>query len=139
MGLARAGASDFLGQVAREDNQWIVRSAAEAAQVELERKAEICGVPPLPKIKDLPWLVSWAAARGDALGTGDAAWSMLLRAITEGDAPVRLAATKVLALVGRPDHVEPLQLLMSDMDPDVADAAYEALTEIARRHDLWIS
>jgi HEAT repeat protein len=138
MGLTRAGASDLLGKVAREDDQWIVRSAAAAAQVELERKAKISGVPPLPQIEDLPWLVSWAAAQGEALGTGEAARSMLLRAMKEGAGPVRLAAAKVLALVGRPDDVEPLQQLMSDADADTADAAFEALAEIARRYDLWI-
>lgn len=138
MGLARAGASDFLSKVAREDDQWIVRSAATAGLAELEEKGKICGVPPLPRIEQLPWLVSWAAAQGEALGIGQVARSMLFRAMSEGAAPVRLAATKVLALVGHPDHVEPLQQLLSDVDPAVAGAAFEALAEIGRRYDLKI-
>ena len=139
-GLARAGALDALQKAAREDEQWIVRSAAATALEELAEDAEgATGVPPLPEVEQLPWLISWAAARGEGVGLGDAALRMLRSALSEGDASVRLAAAQVLAQVGRPDDVELLRSLLRASDPDVANAALAALAEIGQRYDLRIA
>jgi hypothetical protein len=137
-GLAQIGARDLLQQVAREDEQWIVRSAAVTALDELERQEKTSGVAPPPEIEQLPWLISWAATKGEGVGLGDAARRMLRRALSEGDAPTRLAAAQVLAQVGRPDDVEPLRKAMAAPDPDVASAAVEALAEISERYALQV-
>ena len=138
IGLARAGALDLLHKVAREDDQWMVRSAATAVLAELENQGEVHGVPPTPDIEQLPWLISWAAAQGEGLGRGQAARAMLLRALSEGAVSVRTAAAKVLTQVGQPDDVGALRQVVSDVEPAVADAALEALAEIGRRYDLMI-
>ena len=137
-GLAQAGARDLLEKMARHDEQWIVRSGASVALAEIEEQEKHPGVAPLPKIERLPWLISWAAAQGTGVGVGDAARQMLWRALSEGDASVRLAAAQVLAQVGRPDDVEPLRATLTDPDSAVVSAALEALAEIGRRCDLWI-
>ncbi len=137
-GLAQIEAWDLLEKVAREDEQWIVRSAASTVLEEMEKQEKISGVTPPPKIEQLPWLISWAAAQGEGVGLGDMAQQMLWRALSAGDAPARLAAAQVLAQVGRPDDVEPLRTALTDPDPVVASAALEALTEIGRRYDLRI-
>ena len=137
-GLAQIEARDLLERVAREDSQWIVRSAASAAMDELAEWETICGVAPPPKIEGLPWLTSWAAARGSGVGVGEAARGVLRRAMSEGDAPVRLAAARVLAQVGRPDDVESLRIALNDADPAIGIAALDALAEIDRRYDLRI-
>jgi len=137
-GLAQAGARDLLEEIARSDEQWIVRSAASAALEKLEEQERISGVAPPPKIEQLPWLISWAAAQGQGVGIGDVARQTLRRALSEGDTSVRLAAAQVLAQVGRPDDVEPLRAALTGPDPAVASAALEALAEIGRRYELRI-
>ncbi len=133
-GLAQAEAWDLLEKVAREDEQWIVRSAASAALEEMEKQEKASGVAPPPKIEQLPWLISWAAAQGEGVGLGDTARRMLWRALSEGDAATRLAAAQVLAQVCRPDDVEPLRTALTDSDPVVAGTALDALAEIGRRY-----
>lgn len=137
-GLAHLGARDLLEQVMREDDQWIVRSAASAALEELEEQESVFGVAPPPEIGQLPWLISWAAAQGEGVGIGDAARRKLWRALSDGDVSVRLAAAQVLAQVGRPDDVEPLRAALADSDQAIASVALEALAEIGRRYDLRV-
>jgi hypothetical protein len=138
-GLAVVEARDILQEVARKDDQWVVRSAATAAlekMEQVEKNKEAASVPPPPEVEQLPWLISWAATRGQGVGRGEAALSMLRRALGEGNVPVRLAAAQVLAQVGRPDDVELLRNTLDDADRTVASAAFEALAEISARYDL---
>jgi HEAT repeat protein len=137
-GLAKAGARGLLEEMAREDTQWIVRSAAAAALEEIEGKEKVSGISPVPEIEQLPWLISWAATQGEGVGLGEAAQQMLRRALREGDDLVRLAAAQILIRIGRPDDVELLQATLADPDPVVASIALEALAEISRRYDLEI-
>ncbi|MEE8390916.1 MAG: HEAT repeat domain-containing protein, partial [Anaerolineae bacterium] len=138
-GLAQVeGTQNLLEKVAREDEQWIVRTAATTALDELEEQKKISGVAPPLEIDQLPWLISWAATLGEGVGLGDAARRMLRRALTEGDAPTRLATIQVLTQMGRPDDVEPLRTAMTGSEPDVVSAAMEALAEISERYALRI-
>ena len=138
VGLAQVGMWDVLEKVAREDEQWIVRSAATAALEEWEERETSSGVVPPPEIEQLPWLISWAAGQGEGIGLGDAARPMLWQALSKGDVPTRVAAAHVLAQIGRPDDVEPLRAVLAVPDPDVARAALEALAEISKRYELRI-
>jgi len=137
-GLAQIEARDLLEKVAREDEQWIVRSAASAALEEMEKQEKTAGVAPPPEIEQLSWLISWAATQGEGVGLGNAARQMLRRALSEGDAPARLAAAQVLAQVGRPDDVEPLRTALTDADPAIVSAALDALARISRQYELRI-
>ena len=137
-GLIQLGDQDLLKQVAREDEQWIVRSAAAAALEEIEEQEKHFNIAPTPEIEQLPWLISWAAAQGEGVGLGQAARQMLRRALAEGDAPARVAAALTLAQVGRPDDIELLQTALSDPDPAVASAALEGLIQISRRYELLV-
>jgi HEAT repeat protein len=137
-GLAELGAKDVLVQMVREEKQWIVRSAAEVALEMLEEEETISGVEPQPQIDQAPWLISWAASRGEGLGTGEAARQTLWQVLQEGEVSARLAAAQLLTRVGRPEDVEPLQAALEDPDPDVARVAAEALEEINRRYELGV-
>lgn len=137
-GLAQAEAWDQLEQVARQDEQWIVRSAATAVLEEMAQREKSPGVAPPPRIEQLPWLISWAAAQGEGIGVGDAALQALQRALNAADSPIRLAAAQTLAQVGRPEDVEALRTALDDTDTAVAEAALDALGEISRRYDLRI-
>lgn len=138
-GLAQIGAREILEEIAREDEQWIVRSAAAAALEQIEgTEGEIAGVAPPPEIGQLPWLISWAATQGEGVGIGDAARRMLLRALSEGDTTVRLNAVRMLAQTGRSDDIKLLRAALADPDPVIASAALDALAEISKRYDLRI-
>lgn len=127
-------ARTLLIEIARDDVEWIVRSAADTA-LETEG-ATLPSVEPPLQVSETGWLIAWAAQRGEPLGRGPAALEMLLRATTEGSPPVRRAAVQALGLVGGPEHVAVLRRLLEDEDPEVAAVALEALAELARRHDL---
>jgi HEAT repeat protein len=138
-GLAQIGARDALEGMARDDGQWIVRTAATAALEELQAQEKEPGAPPLPEVEQLPWLISWAATQGEGVGLGDAARRMLQRALLEGDEQVRMAAAQVLIRIARPDDVQVLRSSLADSEPLVADAALKALEEIGKRYDLRVT
>ena len=137
-GLAEAGDLDMLHEVMRTEEQWIVRTAATAAAAQLEGQSAMQGLAPLPELADLPWLISWAASRGEGLSRGPAARAVLLRALDEGDQAARLAVVRTLMLVGRPEDAGLLRELLTDSDPEFASVAFAALEELARRYDLHI-
>jgi HEAT repeat protein len=138
-GLARLGERDLLEKASRDDDQWIVRSAALSAVEELDRQQKTHGIAPPPEIDQLPWLITWAAGRGEGVGLGEAARPMLWRALTEGDASTRVAAAQVLAQIGQLDDIKPLRAALATPDPEVVDAALVALAEISARYDVKIT
>jgi len=138
-GLTQIEAQETLEKIAREDEQWIVRSAATAALEDMEEEKEkTAGVAPPTEIGQLPWLISWAAAQGEGAGVGDAARRTLQRALSAEDTSVRMNAVQMLSQVGRPDDVELLRATMNDPEPIIASTAVDALSEISKRYDLRI-
>ncbi|MCX8066953.1 MAG: HEAT repeat domain-containing protein [Anaerolineae bacterium] len=141
-GLGEIGtlwAREMLERAIREDEQWVVRSAATTALEERERQAKPLPPQPPPVVSDMGWLIAWAADRGEGVGLGEAAFGPLLRALVEGNVPIRMAAAQTLGLVGRPEHVDALQKALSDPSPEVARMAFWALREISFRYGLPIS
>jgi HEAT repeat protein len=136
LGLAEGGAETSLRRIAVEDDQWIVRSAATEALSALERGSTQCGIAPPPVIAELPWLITWVAARGQGLGRGSAAKEALWRVIEEGEVSTSLAALAALTHAGGPEDVERLQPLVLHSEPEIAAAAFEAFEEISLRYDL---
>lgn len=131
-------ARELLEKTAREDPQWIVRSAAATVLSEREQKAKPTppSSPPVPS--DMGWLIVWAAKQGEGVGVGEAAFGPLLRALAEGPAPIRLAAAQTLGWVGRPGDVDALRRALNDPEPEVAQAALQALEELSARYGLNI-
>lgn len=131
-------ARELLEKAAREDPQWIVRSAAATVLSEREQKAKPTPPPPPPIPWDMGWLIAWAAEQGEGVGIGEAAFGPLLRALAEGPAPIRRAAAQTLAWVGRPEHVDALRRALNDPESDVARAALRALEELSARYGLSV-
>jgi len=131
-------ARELLEKTAREDPQWIVRSAAGTALSEREQKAKPTPPPSPPVPWDMGWLIAWAAEQGEGVGIGEAAFGPLLRALAEGPAPIRRAAAQTLGWVGRPEHVDALRRALNDPEPDVARMALRALEELSARYGLSI-
>jgi HEAT repeat protein len=134
--LAREGDREAIRSM-EQDDEWAVRAAVTAALEDLDW-LETEGVEPPTDISQLPWLISWAASRGEGVGTGRAALAAVRRAFAEGDITVRLAAAQVLACAGGPDSVDVLQAALADASPAVVNAAFHALREVADRYDLYV-
>lgn len=130
-------ARELLERTAREDEQWIVRSAADAVLAGM-KAARVSPVAPPPMVSEMAWLISWAAERGEAVGVGQAAFGPLEQALHQGDRAIRQAAAWTLGLVGRPEHASALRQAMGDPNPEVAQIASWALEEVARRHDILV-
>ncbi|MCS7178495.1 MAG: HEAT repeat domain-containing protein [Anaerolineae bacterium] len=132
-------ARELLARAAREDPQWIVRSAAATVLSEREEKATPVPPPSPPVPSSMGWLITWAAQQGEGVGLGEAAFGPLLRALAEGPAPIRRAAAQTLGWVGRPEHVDALRRALNDPEPEVAQAAFGSLRELSARHGLAVT
>lgn len=132
-------ARELLEQTARDDAQWIVRSAATTVLSEQEQKAKPTPASPPPIPWDMGWLIAWAAEQGEGVGIGEAAFGPLLRALAEGPAPIRRAAAQTLGWVGRPEHVDALRRALNDPEPDVARMALRALEELSACYGVSVT
>ena len=140
-GLGRIGsdwARERLLEIAREDQEWMVRSAAELAlQAQDDSDQEPLTVTAPPQPDRLDWLISWAARQGEGLGVGEAAMVMLQRAAREGNADAKLLSALTLAQIGRESEAAVLESLMGSADQLVARTAAWAVHQIRRRHRIF--
>jgi HEAT repeat protein len=110
-----------------EDDQWYVRSAAQQAFEELQYgRAEPLTLP-YPTPDTLSWLKAWAAERGENVPPGEGAQLALLRALQEGEPPVRALAALTLGRLGLLNAVKPLYASLRDRQDEVRAAAHQAL------------
>lgn len=138
-------ARELLIKLEKDDPQWFVRSAATealAAMQSVQEYALDCS----PVVLDQQgWLVEWGATRGMTVGLGRSAEPVLMRALAEGDTPVKLAAIHTLAhigpLTGAYDGKSAIELLRAQLaapDPAIRDAAYQALHVISAKTGMKI-
>ncbi|MDZ4767805.1 MAG: HEAT repeat domain-containing protein [Chloroflexota bacterium] len=113
-----------------EDEQWYVRSAAQQAFQEHQFGRSISMTLPYPPPDQIEWLKAWATERGETLPAGDAAGQMLLRALQEGDATVRVLAARALGQLMRVDMIKPLYNALRDGRDEVRTAAHRALADM---------
>jgi hypothetical protein len=129
---------EILERLAREDSEWLVRSAAEIALNVMKEKAEDKTVVlPPPQIDQMEWLITWAASQGSGLGVGKAAGAMLERAITQGDPKAQILGILTLTHVGREAHLKLLEPLLDSPDADVRYVAEYATRLFERRYDIY--
>lgn len=131
-GLRRVQTNWALNAIYRaflEDSQWYVRSAAQIAFQELQYGHDQY-VQSYPPADSLPWLVNWAAERGENMPTGEGAHQMLLRALQEGEPPIRQLASSVIGQLGLVTMLKPLYGALRDRQAEVRDAAHRALADL---------
>lgn len=109
-----------------EDSQWYVRSAAEYAFARA-RDSEREGPRQPLKVEQLTWLSDWANSIGQGLPQGEKAVQLLVRALQEADANVKVLAAQSLGRVGILSGLKPLYNALSDKNEQVRAAAFEAL------------
>ncbi len=130
-------AREQLIEMAREDPEWLVRSAADAG---LQAQEERVGTPPIvsppPEVDKMDWLIAWAARQGQGVGVGEAALKTLLQALSEGNPDAKVMAALTLAQIGRESHLSALESLMQTADPLVQEAATTAVQQIRRRYQF---
>jgi HEAT repeat protein len=141
-GLAASGqpwAAEILQEL-QKDDQWLVRNAAVEALASIEADEETT-LPQLtlPQAETEPWLINWAAERGEGTGVGEAAMATLMRALNEGEFAVRVAAVETLGRLADPRTVGVLRQLLRDPEPIIREAALSALEEISQRHNMTIT
>jgi HEAT repeat protein len=132
-GLAAAErdwATDLLEKMQVNEQQWLVRTAAQDVLARL--REPVARAPrPMPAPEALGWLIAWAAQQGLAVPPGPAALAILHRAAREGDAPIQRAAAEALARLGDPSDTASLYTLLKGYGAQVGDAAFQALATIA--------
>ncbi len=127
-------AQSILEKIGREDTQWLVRSAAQAALSAQQKESEATVVAAPPKIDELQWLLAWAAQQGLGLGIGEAALQMLLHAVETGDSNTRILGALTLSLIGQQEHLDVLRPLLDDEDAAVQKTAAAAIRHIETRY-----
>ncbi len=131
-------ARDLLEMMERQEKQWFVRNAVlDALNIVQARAAKATQDPAVdltPVVVDKQgWLVEWAAKQGVGIGVGRQATQALLKAMAEGQTPVRLAAIHTLRQTGDLTYHDQLRALLYDPDREVREAAFDALETIGQR------
>jgi HEAT repeat protein len=132
-GLARIDepwAVESLQHMQLEDDQWAVRNLANQY---LEQKAH-----PDPRVphrltipSETPWLIEFAGKQGMGIPRGGPATDVLLNAYKHGDTEQRLAALPYLKRIADEGILAALYNGMYGEDPEVREASFHAIDEIA--------
>jgi hypothetical protein len=132
-GLARIDqpwATETLQHMQLEDDQWAVRNLANQY---LEQKAHIDPRVPrrLKAPSESPWLIEFAGKQGMGIPRGGPATEVLINAFKFGETEERLAALPYLKRVADDGVIGALYNGMYGEDPEVREASFYTLEEIA--------
>lgn len=131
-GLGRVNepwAIEILKKVQIDDDQWIVRNSASEV---LDLKAIMN--PRIPRRlkppSETPWLIEFAGKQGVGISPGAPATDILLLALKSDDPDIRLAALPYLKHTPTEGVIAQIYAAMYRDDPELREAAYNALWEI---------
>jgi len=113
-----------------EDDQWYVRSAAQNAFEEIQFGRVNILTKQYPAPDQIVWLQEWAAEHGEKLPPGKGAEDMLLRALQEGDNPVRALAARNIGQLRKTIMIKALYSALRDRQETVRSAAHQALADV---------
>jgi HEAT repeat protein len=127
--LRSAWAVNTIHRAYLEDEQFIVRSAAQVAFQALQETGDK-GPHPYPPAEAISWLARWVSGRGETLPSGEGANLVLLRALQEGNDDIRRLSAVALGQLGVAANTKPLYSALRDRQPAVREAAYRALAAL---------
>jgi HEAT repeat protein len=132
-GLARVGepwAFELLQHLQVEDDQWAVRNLANQYVEEISKRD-----PRVPKQltppSETPWVIEFAGKQGSGVPRGSPATDVLVSAFKYGTTDERLAAIPYLKRTANEGVIGALYNGMYGEDPEVREAAFLAVQEIA--------
>jgi hypothetical protein len=132
-GLARVNepwAMELMQTMQVEDDQWAVRNLANQYVEEISNRD-----PRVPKRltapSETPWLIEFAGKQGMGIPRGAPATEVLINAYKYGDTDERLAAIPYMKQNANEGIVGTLYDGMYGEDPEVREASFLALQEIA--------
>ncbi|MBN1878366.1 MAG: HEAT repeat domain-containing protein [Anaerolineae bacterium] len=131
-------ADEKLEYIAREDPEWLVRSAADTIlkAKQTARSAKVL-VPAPPRVEQMAWLITWAAGQGTGLGVGQAAWDMLVQAVKEGPPDIQIRGIELIASIGQKQDADKLRALRFEAhDPEILSAVEDAIQSIEQRYSF---
>jgi HEAT repeat protein len=132
-GLARIDepwAAETLQRMQLEDDQWAVRNLA-GQYLEQKTHPDRRIPQPLKVPSEAPWLIEFAGKQGMGIPRGGPATDVLMGAYKHGDTEQRLAALPYLKRVADEGIIGALYNGMYGEDPEVREASFYALEEIA--------
>ncbi len=133
-GLARLGNQpwviELLDNRFNNDDQWLIRSAAEATIKDLQSPPDHAPKP-MPPFEHTGWLMTYLASKGRGVPTGAAARLTMLDALREADEPVRMAAADHFGRVAGTDALPVLTSAARDSTAALREIAYKALANIS--------
>ncbi len=123
-------ADDLLTNVQIQDKEWVVRNSA--AQV-LETKTHAATRVPrgLSAPSETPWLIEFAGKQGMGISPGAPATDILISALKSEDHDARLASLPYLSQTPTEGVITQLYHAMYKDDPELREAVYHTLMEIA--------
>ncbi len=131
-GLGRVNApwaQEALQKIQIEDDQWVVRNAATEV---LDAKTNVGARAPrkLKAPSESPWLIEFAGKQGMGVSPGTPATDILILALKSEEPDLRIAALSYLKYTPSEGVVAQLYDAMYKDDPELREAAYNALWEI---------
>ena len=123
-------AVEILQHMQVEDDQWAVRNLANQY---LEQMAHPSSRVPqkLKQPSEAAWLIEFAGKQGKGIPRGSPATDILLNAFKSGNTEERLAALPYLKRIGDEGILGAFYNAMYGDDPEVREAAFHAVEEIA--------
>jgi len=132
-GLARVEqpwALELLQHLQVEDDQWAVRNLANQYVEEITKRDP--RVPKqLPPASETPWVIEFATKQGTGIPRGSPATDVLILALKHGSTEERLAAIPYLKRNANEGIIGALYNSVYGEDPEVSEAAFLAIQEIA--------
>lgn len=130
--ISNSWAIDLISKLRLEDDQWIVRNAANEV---MERKLHpIQPIPKrLPPPSECPWLIAFAAQKGLGISPTSPATEILLLALTEGTELEKLASLDYLRISSSPKIFPIFYRFLQSNDLIMREAIFRTLWEMAAR------
>jgi HEAT repeat protein len=131
-GLARTGepwAVETIQKMQLDDDQWLVRNSA-AEMLESLSNPSVRAPRILTAPSATPWLIEFAGKQGVGISPGANATDVLLNALKSEDMDERVAAVAYLKQTPTEGIVNQIYQTMYKDDPELREAAFQALWEI---------
>ena len=125
-------AKDLLSKLRLEDEQWIVRNAADEI-LDARLRSTIYIPKRLPPASECPWLIKFASKKGLGITPGKPATEILLMALEEGSEEEQLASLDYLRISNSLEIFPVFYQKLSGGNPILQEAIFRTLREMAVR------